>query len=179
MLISLPPARVPQSAIFPQPEKTMAKEIERKFLVIGDAWRALAQGIHYRQGYLSSAKERTVRIRTINDKAFLTIKGMTVGVTRQEYEYEIPYDDCVQMLEQLAEKPVIEKKRYKILLDGLIWEIDEFLGVNAGLIVAEIELADENQTFSKPAWIGAEVSADPRYFNSNLVKHPYTTWNQS
>lgn len=157
----------------------MAKEIERKFLVIGDAWRALAQGIHYRQGYLSSAKERTVRIRTINDKAFLTIKGMTVGVTRQEYEYEIPYDDCVQMLEQLAEKPVIEKKRYKILLDGLIWEIDEFLGVNAGLIVAEIELADENQTFSKPAWIGAEVSADPRYFNSNLVKHPYTTWNQS
>ena len=157
----------------------MAKEIERKFLVIGDAWRALAQGIHYRQGYLSSAKERTVRIRTINDKAFLTIKGMTVGVTRQEYEYEIPYDDCVQMLEQLAEKPVIEKKRYKILLDGLIWEIDEFLGVNAGLIVAEIELADENQAFSKPAWIGAEVSADPRYFNSNLVKHPYTTWNQS
>ena len=169
MLISLPPARVPQSAIFPQPEKTMAKEIERKFLVIGDAWRALAQGIHYRQGYLSSAKERTVRIRTINDKAFLTIKGITVGVTRQEYEYEIPYDDCVQMLEQ----------RYKIPLDGLIWEIDEFLGVNAGLIVAEIELADENQAFSKPAWIGAEVSADPRYFNSNLVKHPYTTWNQS
>ena len=154
-------------------------EIERKFLVIGDAWRALAQGIHYRQGYLSSAKERTVRIRTINDKAFLTIKGITVGVTRQEYEYEIPYDDCVQMLEQLAEKPVIEKKRYKIPLDGLIWEIDEFLGVNAGLIVAEIELADENQAFSKPAWIGAEVSADPRYFNSNLVKHPYTTWNQS
>lgn len=120
-----------------------------------------------------------MRIRTINDKAFLTIKGITVGVTRQEYEYEIPYDDCVQMLEQLAEKPVIEKKRYKIPLDGLIWEIDEFLGVNAGLIVAEIELADENQAFSKPAWIGAEVSADPRYFNSNLVKHPYTTWNQS
>ena len=86
----------------------MAKEIERKFLVKGDAWRALAQGTHYRQGYLNSVKERTVRIRTINEKAFLTIKGPTIGVTRQEYEYEIPHADCVQMLEHLAEKPVIE-----------------------------------------------------------------------
>ena len=157
----------------------MAKEIERKFLVKDDAWRALAQDTHYRQGYLNSVKERTVRIRTINDKAFLTIKGPTIGVTRQEYEYEIPHADCVQMLEHLAEKPIIEKNRYKIPHEGLIWEIDEFLGVNAGLIVAEVELSDENQVFNKPEWIGEEISADPRYFNSNLVKNPYTTWSKS
>ena len=157
----------------------MAKEIERKFLVKGDAWRALAQGTHYRQGYLNSVKERTVRIRTINEKAFLTIKGPTIGVTRQEYEYEIPHADCVQMLEHLAEKPIIEKNRYKIPHEGLIWEIDELLGVNAGLIVAEVELSDENQVFNKPEWIGEEISADPRYFNSNLVKNPYTTWSKS
>ena len=155
----------------------MAKEIERKFLVIGDDWRQLAKGTHYRQGYLNSAKERTVRIRTIDDKAYLTVKGPTVGVTRQEYEYEIPHADCVQMLEHLAEKPIIEKTRYKIPFAGLTWEIDEFFGVNAGLIVAEVELASESQAFEKPAWVGEEISSDPRYFNSNLVKNPYTTWN--
>lgn len=156
----------------------MAKEIERKFLVIGDDWRQLAKGTHYRQGYLNSAKERTVRIRTIDDKAYLTVKGPTVGVTRQEYEYEIPHADCVQMLENLAEKPIIEKVRYKIPFAGLTWEIDEFFGVNVGLIVAEVELASESQAFEKPAWVGEEISSDPRYFNSNLVKNPYTTWNK-
>ena len=156
----------------------MAKEIERKFLVIGDDWRQLAKGTYYRQGYLNSAKERTVRIRTIDDKAYLTVKGPTVGVTRQEYEYEIPHADCVQMLENLAEKPIIEKARYKIPFAGLTWEIDEFFGVNAGLIVAEVELASESQAFEKPAWVGEEISSDPRYFNSNLVKNPYTTWNK-
>lgn len=155
----------------------MAKEIERKFLVIGDDWRQLAKGTHYRQGYLNSAKERTVRIRTIDDKAYLTVKGPTIGVTRQEYEYEIPHADCVQMLEHLAEKPIIEKTRYKIPFAGLTWEIDEFFGVNAGLIVAEVELTSESQAFEKPAWVGEEISSDPRYFNSNLVKNPYTTWN--
>ncbi len=154
----------------------MAKEIERKFLVVGDAWRKLAKGTHYRQGYLNSIKERTVRIRTIDDKAFLTIKGPTIGVTRMEFEYEIPHNDCVEMLTYLAEQPIIEKIRYKIALDGLIWEIDEFLGVNEGLIIAEVELQSEDQAFSKPKWIGEEVSSDPRYFNSNLVKQPYTSW---
>lgn len=154
----------------------MAKEIERKFLVVGDAWRKLAKGTHYRQGYLNSIKERTVRIRTIDDKAFLTIKGPTIGVTRMEFEYEIPHNDCVEMLTYLAEQPIIEKIRYKIALDGLIWEIDEFLGVNEGLIIAEVELQSEDQSFSKPEWIGEEVSTDPRYFNSNLVKQPYTSW---
>ena len=154
----------------------MAKEIERKFLVIGNKWRELANGTHYRQGYLNSIKERTVRIRTINDKAYLTVKGPTIGVTRMEFEYEIPYNDCVEMLDNLAEKPIIEKTRYKIKADNLVWEIDEFFGVNEGLIVAEVELQSEEQKFEKPEWIGEEISGDPRYFNSNLVNNPYTTW---
>lgn len=157
----------------------MSKEIEKKFLVIGDAWREGAEGTHYRQGYLNSAKERTVRIRTINDKAYLTVKGITVGCTRLEFEYEIPHADCVKMLDELAEKPIIEKTRYKIPAgNDLIWEIDEFHGVNEGLIVAEIELPSEDAPFIKPDWIGEEVSSDPRYFNSNLVSHPFTTWNK-
>ena len=154
----------------------MAKEIERKFLVVGDAWRELAKGTHYRQGYLNSIKERTVRIRTIDDKAFMTVKGPTVGVTRMEFEYEIPYNDCVEMLTHLAEQPIIEKARYKVPYNGLVWEIDEFFGVNEGLIVAEVELQTEDQQFEKPEWVGEEVSGDPRYFNSNLVNNPYTTW---
>ncbi|MDL2060269.1 CYTH domain-containing protein [Mesosutterella sp. AGMB02718] len=154
----------------------MGKEIERKFLVVGGEWRKLARGTAYRQGYLNSQKERTVRIRTIGQKAFLTVKGPTVGVTRLEFEYEIPYADCVTMLAQLAEKPIIEKNRYKIPQGPYTWEIDEFLGVNKGLVVAEIELPSEDAPFEKPAWIGREVSGDPRYFNSNLVKHPFTTW---
>jgi adenylate cyclase len=154
----------------------MGKEIERKFLVKGDVWRDLAKGTSYRQGYLNSAKERTVRIRTINDQAFLTVKGLTVGATRAEYEYEIPLADCNAMLDALAEKPIIEKKRYKVPFEGLTWEIDEFFGDNAGLIVAEVELESEGQAFRKPEWVGEEVTADPRYFNSNLIKHPYTRW---
>ena len=159
-------------------EIVMAKEIERKFLVVGDAWKKLAQGVHYRQGYLNSMKERTVRIRTVGDKAFMTVKGPTVGVTRLEFEYPIPFEDCVTMLEHLAEQPIIEKTRYKIPMGEFVWEIDEFHGVNEGLIVAEIELKSEDQAFEKPTWIGEEVSGDPRYYNSMLVAHPYSTWNK-
>ena len=154
----------------------MGKEIERKFRVKGDSWRALAKGTTYRQGYLNSVKERTVRIRTVGDKAFLTIKGLTVGATRTEYEYEIPMADCNAMLDALAERPLIEKKRYKVGFGGLTWEIDEFFGENAGLIVAEVELKSEDQAFKKPDWVGDEVTGDPRYFNANLIKHPYTKW---
>ena len=154
----------------------MGTEIERKYLLRNESWREGATGTLYRQGYLSSVKERTVRIRTVGDKAFLTIKGITVGATRAEYEYPIPIDDCNAMLDALAEKPLIEKKRYKIKHGGLIWEIDEFFGDNKGLIVAEVELQSESQSFSKPDWIGEEVSGDPRYFNSNLIKHPFTKW---
>lgn len=157
----------------------MAKEIERKFLVKNMSWKAQAAGVLYRQGYLNSVKERTVRVRTINNKAFITVKGITVGVSRLEFEYEIPFADAKQMLDHLVEKPIIEKYRYKIQQNGLTWEIDEFLGDNEGLVVAEVELKDEQQTFAPPDWLGEEVSSDPRYFNNNLVVHPYKTWSQS
>jgi len=130
----------------------------------------------YRQGYLNSAKERTVRVRTAEDKAFLTIKGLTLGATRAEYEYEIPFDEGKAMLDALAEKPLIEKKRYKIPAGDLTWEIDEFLGDNAGLIVAEVELKSEDQAFDRPAWLGDEVTGDTRYYNANLIKKPFTRW---
>ncbi len=154
----------------------MAQEIERKFLIKGEDWRKLAEGTSYRQGYLSTVKERTVRVRTINDKGFMTVKGITVGATRAEYEYEIPADEANQMLDDLCEQPIIEKNRYKIPQGNFTWEIDEFGGVNEGLIVAEIELESEDQAFDKPDWVGEEVTGDPRYFNSNLIANPYTTW---
>jgi len=154
----------------------MAREIERKFLLNGEAWREGASSTLYRQGYLNSAKERTVRIRTVGDKAFLTIKGVTVGATRAEYEYPIPPGDCNEMLDTLAEKPLIEKKRYKVRHGGLTWEIDEFFGENRGLIVAEVELESEDQPFDRPSWLGQEVTGDPRYFNSSLIKHPFSKW---
>lgn len=154
----------------------MAKEIERKFLVKGDAWRKLATGTHYRQGYLSTVKERTVRVRTIADKGFLTIKGISVGATRAEFEYVIPVEEANAMLDHLCERPLIEKVRYKINYDNHTWEVDEFEGENQGLIFAEIELKDENEAFQIPQWIGEEVTGDPRYFNSNLIKNPFTKW---
>jgi CYTH domain-containing protein len=157
----------------------MAKEIERKFLVKGDAWRSDAKGTTYRQGYLNSAKERTVRVRTAEGKAYITIKGLTVGATRAEYEYEIPYDDAKAMLETLAEKPLIEKRRYKIPAGDVTWEIDEFLGDNGGLIVAEVELKSEDQAFDKPVWLDDEVTDDPRYYNANLIRNPFRLWRKN
>ncbi len=154
----------------------MAQEIERKFLVSSDAWRELASGTNYRQGYLSTVKERTVRVRTIDDKGYLTIKGITVGATRAEYEYEIPADEANELLDNLCERPLIEKTRYKISHGGLTWEVDEFAGDNQGLIVAEVELTAEDQEVALPDWAGEEVTGDPRYFNSNLIANPYSTW---
>ncbi len=154
----------------------MGTEIEKKFLLAGDGWQQLARGIAYRQGYLCSQKERTVRVRTIEDKGFLTVKGVSVGATRLEYEYEIPVEDANDLLDELCEKPIIEKKRYKIEYRGFVWEVDEFFGENRGLVVAEIELEREDQQFDKPDWIGNEVTDDQRYFNSNLFKTPYTSW---
>ena len=153
----------------------MAQEIERKFLVQSEEWRTLAKATRYRQGYLSSVKERVVRVRTIDDEGFLTIKGINEGLTRLEFEYDVPLEDAASLLE-LCEKPLIEKNRCKITLDGLVWEVDEFFGDNAGLIVAEVELESEDQAFEKPSWVGEEVSGDPRYFNSNLIQNPFTTW---
>ena len=154
----------------------MAKEIERKYLVKPGAWKPPANGTTIRQGYLSSVKERVVRVRTKGPKAFLTIKGLTKGISRSEFEYEIPVEDADLLLTNLCEQPLIEKTRYKEIYQGHTWEIDVFFGANEGLIVAEVELTDENEKLALPAWVGEEVSADPRYFNSNLIANPYNKW---
>lgn len=151
-------------------------EIERKFLVRSSEWRKGVPGILFLQGYLSTHKERTVRVRTMGDQAFLAIKGLTEGSIRPEYEYEIPLDHASEILNNLCEKPLIEKTRYNISYKDRVWEVDEFHGINEGLIVAEIELDTENEQFECPGWIGEEVTDDPRYFNSNLVANPFTTW---
>ena len=153
----------------------MGTEIERKFLVVGDAWREPGAGVLYRQGYLSTHKERVVRVRTMGDKAALTIKGVSVGASRLEFSYEIPLDDGNQLL-ALCENPIIEKSRYRVGHRGLVWEVDDFHGANEGLVVAECELETEDQEIEKPSWIGDEVTNDPRYFNSNLVVRPFTSW---
>jgi len=154
----------------------MAEEIERKFLVRSDAWRRAATGTVFRQGYLSTVKERTVRVRVAGDRGLLTIKGITVGATRTEFEYPIPAADAEQMLDELCEQPVIEKSRYLVEHDGLTWEVDEFAGVNAGLIVAEVELATADQEIDLPDWVGEEVTDDARYYNANLIAKPYSEW---
>jgi adenylate cyclase len=153
----------------------MGVEIERKFLVCGDAWRALAAPLLLRQGYLSSHPERVVRVRIEGEAAMMTVKGRSVGASRGEWEYPIPLADAEELL-RLCEQPLVEKYRRRIGFGGLIWEVDEFLGANAGLVVAEVELSSEDQAFDKPDWVGAEVSDDARYFNSNLIRHPYTLW---
>ncbi len=154
----------------------MGKEIERKYLVKNAEFKNLAKGTSYRQGYLSTVKERTVRVRTIDEKGYLTIKGITIGASRVEYEYEIPAKEADDMLSNLCEKPLIEKNRYKIPFAGLTWEVDEFFGDNDGLVVAEVELQSEDQKIELPSWVGAEVTSDPRYFNSNLTKNPFKNW---
>ena len=157
----------------------MAKEIERKFLVTGSDWKALGSPVVYCQGYLNSSPQRTVRVRIAGDHAFLTIKGPNKGAVRSEFEYPLPVEDARAMLEELAEKPIIEKTRTIVHWQDHIWEVDEFAGVNAGLVVAEIELTDEAQAFVKPSWVGKEVTGDARYYNSNLVSHPYSSWKKS
>lgn len=154
----------------------MGIEIEKKFLLKGDEWRALGTPVLYRQGYLNRSKERTVRVRMAGEKGYLTIKGIGKGAKRTEYEYEIPKEDADAMLKDLVEKPVIEKNRYRIEYKKMIFEIDEFFGENQGLILAEVELESEDQKIELPDWIGKEVTQDPRYYNSSLVFHPYMKW---
>jgi adenylate cyclase len=154
----------------------MGKEIEKKFLLVNDDWRELGIGVPYCQGYISSEKGRTVRVRIINDQGILTIKGPSDGAARLEFEYEIPVAEAREMLEFLCERPLIEKDRHKIEYAGFTWEVDEFKGDNRGLLFAEIELEEEGQEFEKPPWIGREVTGDSRYYNANLVKNPYSQW---
>jgi len=149
-------------------------EIERKFLVVGNGWKT-APGSLIRQGYLNRDPLRTVRIRVDGEKAWITVKGLTIGATRPEFEYRIPRKDAEGLL-QLCEPPLVEKTRRRIRHAGHVWEVDEFHGDNAGLVVAEVELKHESDLVKLPSWIGAEVTHDPRYFNSNLVQNPYRQW---
>jgi CYTH domain-containing protein len=153
----------------------LGKEIERKFLVLGEEWKNQGSGIKYYQGYLSTEKARTVRVRIVDKHGYITIKSRAQGASRLEFEYSIPYDDAIQLLD-LCKKPLIEKIRYEIEFEGLTWEVDEFEGLNKGLILAEVELEDENQIIIKPNWIGDEVTGQSNYFNSNLIKNPYSLW---
>jgi adenylate cyclase len=154
----------------------MGKEIERKFLVKTDRWVKPDSGNLYRQGYISSTRKHTVRVRVAGDKGILTIKGKSAGFSRAEYEYEIPQSDAEEMLLNLCENLLIEKLRYKIKQDRLTWEVDEFLGENEGLLLAELELETEDQDFEKPEWLGREVTGDYRYYNASLSRHPFKKW---
>ena len=157
----------------------MAVEIERKFKVINEDWRSGANGTFYRQGYLHHGETSTVRVRVAGPKGYLTIKGASVGASRMEYEYQIPVEEAEAMITILCRKPVIEKIRYKIEHDGKTWDVDEFLGENKGLTIAEIELSSESEPFELPSWAGEEVTGDDKYYNANLLEKPYSTWSQS
>ena len=152
----------------------MPVEIERKFLVRGDGWKT-DHGVRFIQGYLNHKRERTVRVRIAGSRALLTVKGINNGAVRAEFEYEIPVHVAEQLL-KICDGPLIEKTRHMIDYAGMTWEVDEFHGANDGLVVAEIELQNAAQTFDRPAWIGPEVTADARYFNSNLAVRPYASW---
>lgn len=154
----------------------MPKEIERKFLVSNDSWRQSAKGTFYRQGYFPTEDATTIRVRTAGNKGYLTIKGERTGAVRSEYEFEIPFADAEELLSNLCRKPLIEKKRFKVEFEGHVWEIDEFEGKNKGLIIAEVELAHENEEIILPGWTGREVTDDPRYYNAYLVDHPFSGW---
>ena len=154
----------------------MGIEIERKFLVVGKDWKDGVHGRRLRQGYLSLDKERTVRVRVAGEAAWLTVKGLTTGLARQEFEYAIPPADAHQLLDELCLRPLIEKTRYELSHAGHRWEVDEFEGANAGLVVAELELEHPDEAFARPSWLGREVSDDPRYFNASLVRHPFRDW---
>ncbi|MEM9301171.1 MAG: CYTH domain-containing protein [Pseudomonadota bacterium] len=155
----------------------MAREIERKFLLASDEWRAEADaGAGMRQGYLAAEAERSVRVRIVAGRATMTIKGAAEGLVRLEFEYAIPLADAAEMLDRLALRPCIEKTRFLVPCGGHVWEIDVFEGDNAGLIVAEIELNEPDEAFDRPSWLGDEVTDDPRYLNASLARHPYSCW---
>jgi adenylate cyclase len=159
-----------------RPEGSMSTEIERKFLLRDDRWRG-GTGRLMRQGYLSAGDGVTVRVRVAGpDAAWLTVKGPSRGAGRAEYEYAIPRDDAEEILEHLCVRPLIEKRRYEVEYQGLTWEVDEFLGDNAGLLVAEVELDSAGQAVPLPPWVGEEVTGDPRYYNASLVRWPYSHW---
>jgi len=158
----------------------MNREIERKFLTINDSWRQYTERKFLcHQGYIPTQNHTAVRVRIIDNQAFITLKGPVSGISRDEFEYEIPLQDAETMMEHLCVKPFIEKHRYWVRVGSHLWEIDEFLGDNDGLIVAEIELTSENEPFERPSWLGQEVSGIPDYYNSRLAVNPYKNWKKS
>ena len=154
----------------------MGVEIERKFLVTNDAWRALGTPALLRQGYLSTDPARTVRVRIENGQGVLTIKGKSSGATRGEWEYPIPEIDAAELLDTLCGTPLVEKFRTRVTIGNHVWEVDEFLGANQGLLVAEIELTAEDELFLLPDWVGMEVTGEARYYNSRLIELPFSQW---
>ncbi|MEY4769185.1 MAG: hypothetical protein RL637_1824 [Pseudomonadota bacterium] len=155
----------------------MAIEIEHKFLLVNENWRSLVNHqVNYKQGYLTSEINNSIRIRTADQWAWINIKSATLGNQRQEYEYEIPIADAEEILTTLCHQPLIEKTRYFINDGWHIWEIDEFWGANQGLIIAEIELASQDESFIKPEWVGEEVTNEQKYYNHYLNYHPYSEW---
>lgn len=155
----------------------MALEVEHKFLLANEDWRnQVEHSVYYKQGYLSGSPLVSVRVRISDTQAWLNIKSATIGNHRQEFEYEIPLADADTILDDLCQKPLIEKTRHFVKHAEHVWEIDEFMGDNAGLIVAEVELSQIGESFEKPAWIGVEVTEDLRYYNNNLVQNPYKNW---
>lgn len=154
----------------------MGIEIERKFLLADDGWRGLGRPTAMRQGYLVADAVRTVRVRIEGERAFVTIKGKSTGASRGEWEYAIPVPEAAELLDGLCEQPLVEKTRHRIEHAVHVWEVDEFTGLNAGLVVAEIELASEDEAFEKPDWIGREVTGEKRYYNSSLIRLPYSEW---
>lgn len=155
----------------------MAIEVEHKFLLVNDSWRQqVSRSETFIQGYLSSNPSCSIRVRISGDRAWLNIKSATPGTQRHEFEYTIPLADAEEMIRTVCRRPLIEKVRHFVDIDEHTWEIDEFRGDNAGLIVAEIELSTPGEAFSKPEWLGAEVTDDLRYYNNSLVLHPYNNW---
>lgn len=155
----------------------MAVEIEHKFLVRDECWRReVERSVRMRQGYLTSDARCSVRVRVAGDQGHLNVKSGTLGIQRSEYEYLIPLAEAEEMLDTLCEQPLLEKTRHFVRFGGHLWEIDEFEGDNAGLIVAEVELSRIDEPFDQPDWLGADVSHDIRYYNSQLARHPYRTW---
>jgi len=157
----------------------MATEIERKFLVVGDGWRAQAvRSETFRQGYITTGEHSrgSVRVRVSGQRAWLNLKSATRGISRLEFEYPIPLEDADQILDSLCESPIIDKTRHYVPFAGRTWEVDVFEGENAGLVIAEVELETENASLSLPEWVGNEVTDDLRYYNACLVKHPFSAW---
>ncbi|MGM0598239.1 MAG: CYTH domain-containing protein [Candidatus Rifleibacteriota bacterium] len=154
----------------------MANEIERKFLVVNQDYKNQADGVYCRQGYICAEKEKTIRVRIIGADAYLTLKGPARNITRKEFEYSIPIHDAEELFTNFCQYSLIEKNRYTLNYEGKEWVVDEYFGDNKGLVIAEIELEQEEETFMLPLWAGKEVTNEPRYLNANLARVPFKSW---